>query len=397
MLPKQDTPLLIVGICSTFAGIGLSRFAYTPLLPELIRQSWFDAHDAVYLGAANLLGYLLGALSAHWLSERIAVRRVLGFSLLIIALSYLLCASQGRFEWFFLWRLLAGIAGAILVVVGPSLALTLSQPHARSRIGALSFTGIGLGALLSAVVVPLLMNISLAATWLTLGGLGLLAAILCDRAIAMAGSAPAATHAGNTPQQHRSGTRLVILLVITAYALDALGFVPHTVFWVDFLAREASLGTQSASLQWAVFGTGALIGPLLAGLVARRVGLHNALILAFLINTCAIALPLLSLHFISRTLSSFLVGVMVPAIVALTSGRLAELTGPTEHKRFWGLATAAFAAAQAASGYGMSALYEALQTYYPLFAIGAGLLGTGLLLLLLGKRVLPEPEPTTKQ
>ena len=55
---------------ATLAGIGIARFAYTPLLPAIIQEGWFTASQGAYLGAANLLGYFIGALAAHSLSER---------------------------------------------------------------------------------------------------------------------------------------------------------------------------------------------------------------------------------------------------------------------------------------------------------------------------------------
>ena len=67
----QETPIwpgLVAGVMATLVGIGLARFAYTPLIPVLIDAGWFSASDAVYLGAANLLGYFIGALSAHRLT-----------------------------------------------------------------------------------------------------------------------------------------------------------------------------------------------------------------------------------------------------------------------------------------------------------------------------------------
>ena len=41
------------GLCASLVGIGLARFAYTPLMPVMIRADWFTASVVVYLGAAN--------------------------------------------------------------------------------------------------------------------------------------------------------------------------------------------------------------------------------------------------------------------------------------------------------------------------------------------------------
>ena len=52
---------VLAGLCATLVGIGLARFAYTPLIPALIAEDWFSPSQAAYLGAANLAGYLAGA------------------------------------------------------------------------------------------------------------------------------------------------------------------------------------------------------------------------------------------------------------------------------------------------------------------------------------------------
>lgn len=387
-LTTHDLPALMTGVMATLAGIGIARFAYTPLLPAIIQEGWFTASQGAYLGAANLLGYFIGALAAHSLSERFSPRWVMAASFAGIALSFVLCAGAGGFLWFFFWRLVSGMAGAILMVVGPSLALTATPPERRTLVGAMVFTGIGFGALLSAFIVPLLLETSLAVTWGTLGLLCIAAGLLCDyflqQRVAPLTSPITASPRGDSPPGY-AGVKIIVLLVIGAYALDAIGFVPHTVFWVDYLARENALGNQAASLQWGIFGLGALCGPFMVGALAQRVGWQGGLMIAFAAKAAAVFLPAFSLALLSQSVSSFMVGAMIPGIVALTSGRLAELVGPTAHKKLWGQATAAFAAAQAVAGYAMSALYGAWGSYAPLFAISGLILVVGFLLVLLSR------------
>ena len=385
-LTTHDLPALMTGIMATLAAIGIARFAYTPLLPAIIQHGWFSASQGAYLGAANLLGYFVGALVAHALSERFAPRWVMAASFASIGLSFVLCAGAGGFLWFFFWRLMSGVAGGILMVVGPSLALAATPPERRTRIGALVFTGIGAGALLSAFVVPLLLGVSLSLTWGALGLLSLAAGVLCDRGVARLPAPRITRTVGNSAMRY-AGVKVIVLLVIGAYALDAVGFVPHTVFWVDYLAREHALGQQAASLQWGIFGVGALCGPFMVGALAQRVGWQGGLMIAFAAKAAAVLLPVFSLALISQSISSFMVGAMIPGIVALTSGRLAELVGPTAHKQLWGRATAAFAAAQAGAGYGMSALFGMWGSYTPLFTISGMALALGLLLILLSRGV----------
>src|SRR3712207_4578725 len=57
-------PAVLAALAANLVGVGLGRFAYAPLVPALITEGWFSASAAAYLGAANLAGYLAGALLA---------------------------------------------------------------------------------------------------------------------------------------------------------------------------------------------------------------------------------------------------------------------------------------------------------------------------------------------
>lgn len=413
MIHKLDIPALVVGIMSTLVSIGLARFSYTPILPELIQQGWFSDSDAIYLGAANLLGYLIGALIAHRLSERFSLSPLMAVCFFLVFLSFIGCAWPSSFEWFFIWRFIAGVTGAILMVVGPSGVIAITPPERRASIGTLMFTGIGIGALLSATIIPLIVDMSLTAVWLLLAVLVLLAGAANHLALVRIARVSSIevngagrggvnqdtiTSPSNSISTLTNNTSFAVILVLIAYGFDALGFIPHTIFWVDYLSREQELGHQLASIQWGLFGLGAMCGPFIARSLAQRFGWGWALLWAFLANACAVVLPLFvinsfGLQFLSYAISSFIVGAMVPGIVSLTSGRIAELVGPSEHKKYWGWATAVFALAQAISGYVMSGLYELLASYYWLFGLGSGLLIVGLLLSYSSMQVKKDEQP----
>lgn len=378
----SNWPALLAGVMSTLVGVGLARFAYTPLIPVVIEAQWFTPSDAVYLGSANLLGYLFGALCAHRLASWFSARRMIAASLLAVSFSFLFCAFPIGFYWFFSWRVLAGFAGAILMVVTPSIALASTPIEHRAVVGTMVFTGVGLGAVLSALVVPALLSFHLTVTWLCLGLICLSLTWICDVGVRRLRAVPLAATSGAGALAHRPVAWAVVLTVMVAYALDAVGFLPHTVFWVDYLVREEGFGQAAASLQWALFGLGALCGPFLVGLLVRYWGWHVSLCLGFAIKAMAVFLPVLSLAFWSQSWSSFLVGALSPGVTALVAGRLLQLVGVGAHQRVWGYTTALFAITQALGGYGMSAFYASGQTYAPLYVIGSASLALGLVLVI---------------
>ena len=398
MIHRHELPLLLTGLLSTLCGVGLSRMAFTALMPALVQAHWFSADQAAYLGAATLLGYLVGALGAHWLTERWSVPRVLLGSFIAVTLSFALSALPQPFVTFFAWRCLAGIAAAVLMVVGPSAAMAALPAARRAVLGPVLFAGVGVGALLSATLIPALVRLDLPWTWAALA----LVSALCGfwgwrasrqipaAAAQLARLQPAAPAAPLSPPTTGRLWLLPVLWLMAAYACDAAGFVPHTVFWVDYLARERELGTAFGALQWALFGLGALLGPIATAACAARWDWHRAVVGGMALKTAAVCIPvalpwLLSapaplLQLVAYGVSSFIVGALSPGIAALTSGRLLQLVGPLAHKRVWGYATAAFATAQALSGTGMAWLYAQSHIYQPLFALAAGLLALGTLL-----------------
>jgi MFS family permease len=156
---------------ANFIGVGLARFAYTPLIPALVAAHWFSASSAAYLGAANLAGYLAGALGARALAARLGVAPALRAMMLTASLAFIACALPLSFLWYFLWRFAAGIAGGVLMALAPSAALQIVPPARRGLAGGVIFTGVGLGIAASGTLAPLLLERGLVATWLGLGAL----------------------------------------------------------------------------------------------------------------------------------------------------------------------------------------------------------------------------------
>src|SRR3979409_1128402 len=165
----------MAGLCASLVGLGLARFAYTPLIPALISAKWFSPAEAVYLGAANLAGYLAGALIARELGSRAGSVRALRAMVVLASLSAFACAAPISFIWFFGWRFLAGLSGGVIMVLAASTILPHVAPGKRGLVGGVIFAGVGLGIAASGTLVPLLLQQGLRQSWY---GLGLLSAFL---------------------------------------------------------------------------------------------------------------------------------------------------------------------------------------------------------------------------
>jgi predicted MFS family arabinose efflux permease len=377
--PAGAARATLAGLCGSLAGIGLARFAYTPLLPALITAGWFPSSQAAYLGAANLVGYLAGALCARPLARRIAAATVLRAMMVVVSAAFFACAAPISFWWFFAWRAAAGVAGGAIMVLAAPTVLPHVPPARRGLASGAIFTGVGLGIAASGTVVPLLLREGLTGTWI---GLGVLALLLT--AVAWGGWPPegpaAPSAASGTARPAPAG--LALRALYGEYALNAAGLVPHMVFLVDFVARGLGEGIHAGARYWVLFGIGALAGPMLAGAAADRVGAGPALRAALLLQTAAVALPALTTHAGALVLSSLVVGAAVPGVVPLVLARVQELIpdDPEGQRAAWSVLTMAFALGLAAGAYGFSFAFAEGATYGALFATGAGALAVALVL-----------------
>jgi len=383
----------LAGFCASLVGIGLARFAYTPLLPAIISAHWFDASMAAYLGAANLAGYLAGALIGRPIAARATVAFTLRAMMALATIAFFACAYPVSFAWFFSWRFLSGLSGGALMVLAAPAVLPHVPPSRRGLAGGIIFMGVGIGVAASGTLVPLLLQKSLHDTWV---GLGLISLILT--AIAWHGW-PGEAASSAAPVHHRPAPRSTALRALYAeYALNAAGWVPHMIFLVDFVARGLGQGLLVGAEYWVLFGIGATIGPIFAGVVADKLGFGRALRLVFVLEIGGVMIPALGLGSFWLMASSVVVGAFVTGTVPLVLGRVHELLEhhPAQQSPAWRTATVGFALFQAVAAYGLSFVFaHDGGNYRLLFVIGAVAMVLALLIDLwvaLGSRLKQEVD-----
>ncbi len=371
-IATSPRPAVLAGLCTCLIGLGLARFAYAPLVPALIAAHWFTPAQAAYLGAANIAGYLAGAGLASAAGRRLGARRALRLCMMLATASFFACVQPAGFAWFALWRLVSGLAGAGLTILAAPSILHIVPARHRGRASGVIFTGVGIGMVASGTVLPALLRHGLPAAWLALGVASAALTVIAWPFLP-ADPAPAARGRAVAGSVSRGLYSLNL-----AYAVSAAGQVPAILFIADFVARGRMLGIATGAHVWVVFGLGALIGPAACGGLAARVGTVWTLRLLWasqVMAACVLALAAgYGLGGVGTIgLAGAVAGAGIPGLVVLVLGRSQALAGADDAARreAWRRATLAFATGQALCAYGASFLFERLQRYDLLFALGA--------------------------
>lgn len=367
---------ILAGICAIGVALGMSRFAYTPLVPALIRDGWVDVPQAGFLGGANCTGYVVSCLIAIFFPRRCGTKSVMRMGLVFALLGVLMSSFNFGFSWLVAARFIAGLSAAPLVVLTPSV-LASQLPEKLQKIGAgLAFSGAGLFTLFISLTLPFVLTKNVQIGWFYEALLIALASLavwpLTSRASEQPLPAP--------PQSARfKGNQNKVLMGLgVAYACGAIGMQPPTLFMTDYLHRDLGVAIAEASQIFSFLGLGFAVGAGSSGLLVTQFGSRATLLTMFSSGIASLILVLITKQIVLMAIAAGLSGFFVLGMVSATSQRTMECVGPEQHPRVWGNLSLIFAFGLSVGSLGMSAFLKRGATYTNLFEIATAALGVGL-------------------
>ena len=364
-------------------GIGILRFSYTALLPTTREAFGWSADFASILSSANLFGYLLGAFWAMRLPQNKNMPRYIQAAALAGTLSLLSCAVANLHEtWYVWWRIISGISGGLMMILSPSIVAQCCELKDRFTINFIGFSGIGLGVLVATLFLPYLNQISTQTAWMILFGFALSISLVLTMLLQ---SFKQQLLQHTVPVLQPTPLTGLYFSLLIAYACSAFSYVPHSLFWIDYLTNTLHLNLFWINLNWILYGLGSALGAFSAYLLARRFGNLAALKILYSLYVLAILIVTVSNSAWLTFTSSFFTGLLNPAVVFLTSYTILQLYGMA-YKKLWSIATLSFAITQFIGGLTFSGLQHLGVSYHQQFLLASFVLLLGTLQLILYTR-----------
>lgn len=264
------------------AAMGIGRFAYTPLLPQMVTELGWDFTAAGDIASANFLGYMLGALLAPLLVRSRHVRFYLGLSLMAsVGTTYLGAEVTGYFAWLMV-RLGAGVASAFCLVLVTTHLMFVLAAQRREALGNVHIAGVGIGIIVCMLAV--FMPADVAGQWSRLGGLS--AVIMALAWLLMSSDAwqPPAIPAR---ADHDEGNLWRIWRLIIGYGLFGFGYVVAATFVVAIATDLEHLPVDPRSV-WLVVGIAFVPSVYLWQWAANRWGLIETLRMAYVVEAIGV-------------------------------------------------------------------------------------------------------------
>ncbi|SBT43757.1 Predicted arabinose efflux permease, MFS family [Micromonospora narathiwatensis] len=253
MAPRTATWQAARLALGTASALGIARFGYGLLLPEMRADLHWSLAEAGAASTANGLGYLVGAMMTAAVVRRWGTGVAFRAAMALTAGSLAATAASENFLFLLLARTAAGASGAVVFVVGGVIASRLAARIASATPITVYFGGTGLGIVISGVSVP-----PLGERW-RLAWLGL--AAVAALATAVSWSATGRDDQGRHPARGQARIR-PLREVALAYLLFAAGYITYITFLSAYLVDHHASLTQ-VMLTWTVLGLAVVMAPAL--------------------------------------------------------------------------------------------------------------------------------------
>ena len=383
-LANQRLKVLIAGVLSLLAMIGVARFAYTPMLPVMQEQAGLSIAGGGWLAASNYLGYFTGAVIAASISSLTLKDHFYRAGLILAVLTTVAMGLTESVWWWALWRYIAGLAAACGLLIGSGLIMHwLVSNNMRPELG-LHFLGLGGGIAMVAAIGELMLGLfDWRTQWYIYTGIAVVLAVPAWIWLPK----PNLTGVTSNGSQiaDRPPGKAFYNLIMVAYFCAGVGYAVITTFIV---AHINQISGEGGALAFMLLGLAAAPAPMMWDFITRKTGYINALALAFILQLVGSVLP-----FIQPTVGWAFAGALLfgSSFVGIVS-MILTMAGrfyPTKPAKMMGKMTLSYGAAQVLAPAAGGLLGDISGNYYSSLYMASIVMTIGLGLMLYIKTCVP--------
>ncbi len=340
--PQSPLTLALGGMMGMAVAMGIGRFVYTPLLPDLMEGLGLSFSQAGTIASANYVGYLVGAVLASygWAStrERMVFILALASTTLLLALMPLFDSLAALS----VIRFLAGVASAFAMVFGSTILFSHLEVARRNDLQALHFAGVGIGLVASALLLIILsgMDHEWRAGWYASAAMAGVGSII---AVSLLHTAPAKA-AGAPAREPSLRWNPAFTLITIAYGLFGIGYIVTATFLVA-IVRGSSEHAWLEGPVWLVTGLAVIPSVFLWAPVRRKMGLVITFSAGCLVEAVGVAASVIVPPPIGPVVGGALLGATFVAVTAYGL-QIGRIFAPEAPRRALAVMTAAFGVGQ---------------------------------------------------
>jgi len=379
---NSNTAILLAGILSILVGIGVARFAFTSLLPFMLKD-FLSLTYAGILASFNFAGYLSGALFSIFIKDINTKVKYFRIGMILSILTSLVLATTHNEVLWLVSRVIAGFGSAMVLIVGSSIVMVKLNFEDKTKAMGIHFSGIGFSIVISELISQyVLENGTWSDAWLTLS---LFAFVISFYVLYILSFDSVLKKEAVKHTLSKSIFSTYVILLILAYFTEGVGFVVQGTFLPDIINSLEGLQGYG-NLGWLIVGLAGIPSSILWMRLAHRYGSVNIIIIAMALQIVGILIPAFSNNMMLNLLSAGIYGSTFIGLVALFMHLGGKLAGPNPVV-LMGSMTAAYGIGQVAAPLYSVALIDYFGNYNTTLYMTAFIVFLGILFLLYAKRM----------
>ncbi|OFW62151.1 MAG: hypothetical protein A2133_03500 [Actinobacteria bacterium RBG_16_64_13] len=380
--PAYRWVILAVAFLGIFGALGLGRFGYSTVLPDMQPALGLSGAAAGSLASWNLAGYTLMALVGGLLASRFGPRKVVTTGMVVTAAGMLLTGFSGSLATASGARLLTGIGNGM--VMAPSIALMSAWFDGR-RLGlasTIAASGNGVGLVVAGPLVPRIVESGGVEGWrLAWYFFAVVTIFMALLTFGFERDRPSGTVRTRPPKTPNTGPGLVDLagVVRSGYAwhlgsvnfLYGFAYLIYFTFFQKRLIADLDFSSETAGSLFLVVGASSLVFGVLWGAVSDRIGRGRTLATILALQALAAGLFALRPSTASLIMSAILFGSGVFSVPGLIGAACGDGFGPKLAFTSLGFVTVFIGAGMAIGPYVGGLLEDRFSSLAPSYVVSA--------------------------
>lgn len=380
--------ILIIGVFVVFGSLGLARFGYTLLLPDMQKALGMNNTQAGVLATANLIGYLALSVIGGALASRYGPRVVITAGLALAGVGMLFTGLASVIILAAIWRAVTGIGSGASNVPVMGLMPAWFAARRRGLAAGIAASGSSVALILIGPSVPRILSAygenGWRICWFIFGGVTLLIAIVgllilrnrpAEKGLRPLGAESEGTASGSGSGGfkwglvYRSASVWHLGLVYIAFGFS---YIIYMTFFSKRLIAEGGYTQEAAGTLFMTMGWFSLLCGLIWGTVSDVIGRKGALIIVYLIHAVAFSMFALWPAPPGFTISAILFGLSAWSIPAIMAAACGDVLGPRLAPAALGFITLFFGVGQALGPFVAGAMADAFNSLAPAFLLAGG-------------------------
>jgi len=407
--------VIFMGLLTTIAAHGFGRMSYTIILPAMKDGLQFNYTQLGLLGTGNFIGYLTMAIIGGFMAAHFGTRIVITAALVLMGVTMILTGLAQSFGFAFFLRLLTGLGNGASYVPAMALGSAWFTMKKRGFATGIVSAGIGIGTLISGLLVPPILSAFGAGgwrfSWYILGGAVLLISgivyqfvrsnpeekglrqvgeeqgDIVQPGLADAEKAPASKWTDTIKGVVKKGSVWYLGIVYFFYGLS---YIIYMVFFAAYLVKEMGFSQEWAGGLWALVGGLSIFCGMIWGKISDLLGRSRGAALAYLVLGLAyIIYALIKVKF-GFYLSAVLFGLTAWSIPTIMAAAAGDFVGPRLAPAGLGFITLFFGIGQALGPALGGYLADVSGSFTLPFVVAGGISLAGMVLSFYLKK--PSPE-----